>query len=397
MSRLEIRMSKFLDRLKHHAKVTVGSHISRFLLKQYLRGKGPASHVISAFSEKAARLGIERKTLDAPRPIGKALPVYSLTGQIETEYRSRFMEGGPVTREAGIISAKNVDISFPTGMHRIGGHVLEEAMPAAHVLTNPKYYYGLQSMHFRRKYPMDEAVLLSMPWQHKFYHWMIEFIPRLLLYDRSPGLQDLPLIVPRSAPKFVSESLEATGYLSRTRFLADGSYRFKTLHMLSMPAPTTEVSPDAVDWLNRKFKVESLSDRAKKRIYVSRRDAKIRFISNEDQLAGVLADFGFETIDMSGLSLVDQISVFRSAECIVGPHGAAFANLAFSEPGSTFVEFFSRGHYSPSFNRISKIRMLKYGFLVGEPTRLGGFAIDPDDLRTIFSRVFASNSNTWRE
>ena len=102
---------------------------------------------------------------------------------------------------------------------------------------------------------MDEGVLLSMPWHHNFYHWMIEMLPRLISYDRCPSLQNVPLIVPKSAPKFVAESLRLTGYLPKTIFLDNGAYRFKTLHMLSKLAPTTEVSPDAVEWLNEKIKV----------------------------------------------------------------------------------------------------------------------------------------------
>ena len=110
--------------------------------------------------------------------------------------------------------------------------------------------------------------------------------------------------------------------------------------------------------------------------YVSRDDAKIRFVSNELELNPVLKEFGFETLLMGKFSLADQINIFRSADFILGPHGAAFTNLAFSKPGTKFIEFFSNGHYSPSYNRFCAIRGLSYGFLVGEPTILGGF-LDP--------------------
>ena len=242
-------------------------------------------------------------------------------------------------------------------------------------------------MRFKKRQPMDEGVLLSMPWHHNFYHWMIEMLPRLISYDRCPSLQNVPLIVPKSAPKFVAESLRLTGYLPKTVFLDNGTYRFKTLHMLSKLAPTTEVSPDAVGWLNEKVKVSPSGSVLPKRFYVSRRDAKIRFVSNETQLANTLSEFGFETLTMSKLSLADQIDLFRTAEYIIGPHGAAFTNLAFAKPGATFIEFFSKGHYSPSFNRFSAIRQLKYGFLIGEPTTMGGFAIEPNHLKEILAQA----------
>jgi len=230
---------------------------------------------------------------------------------------------------------------------------------------------------------MEEGILLSMPFYHNFYHWLIEILPRLISYDRYPSLHHVPLIVPSSAPGFVAETLRLTGYLSKTVFLENGTYRFKKLHMLSKLSSIFEVSPDAIAWLNDKFKNVATSRVTPKKVYIARSDAKIRFVSNEPQLTEVLTDFGFETMAMSGLSFPDQINLFRNAEYIIGPHGAAFANLAFAKQGATLIEFFSRGHYAPCFNRIAGSRGLKYGFLVGDPTRIGGFEIDPGKLRTI--------------
>lgn len=127
---------------------------------------------------------------------------------------------------------------------------------------------------------------------------------------------------------------------------------------------------------------------------MSRRDAKIRFVSNESELTDVLSEFGFDTFVPSSLSLADQMNVFRNAECIVGAHGAAFAHLAFSTPGSTFVEFFSRGHYSPAYNRIAGIRGLKYGFLIGEPTAMGGLSINPNQLREVLSQTLEPSAQS---
>lgn len=375
------------DRLKHHTKLLVGGQLEKILSVQYLRGQGPASRLISVYSEAAKQIGVEQNTLITPIPVKKLAPDFSLDGDIETEYRRHFLDGPDLTSKAGIFSARNVDVSFPTGMHQIGKYILKEVLPAPYVLTNPKYYFGLESMYYKRKRLVDEGILLSMPWHHNFYHWMIEVLPRLVSYDRCPSLQHLPLIVPKSASKFVAESLRLTGHQSKSVFLEDGVYRFKKLHMLSVLSSTMDVSPDALDWLNKKIVVAPSSLVRPKRIYVSRCDAKIRFISNEPLLADVLSEFGFETIVMSKLPLADQIDVFRAAECIIGPHGAAFTNLAFSKPGAIFIEFFSKGHFSPSFNRIAAVRKLKYGFLVGEPTRIGGFSINPNHLRAILSQA----------
>jgi hypothetical protein len=374
---------QIFNRLTHQVKVFVGHRLGRYLSKRYLRGRGPASRLISVFSEESKKSGVEENLLIAPTLLKKSAPVYFLNGKSETEYQSLLLSGEQFTTKAGIFSASNVDVTFPTSMHQVGEYILSEVMLVPYLLTNPKYYFGLESMRFTKKRPMEEGILLSMPFYHNFYHWLIEILPRLISYDRYPSLHHVPLIVPSSAPGFVAETLRLTGYLSKTVFLENGTYRFKKLHMLSKLSSIFEVSPDAIAWLNDKFKDVGARRVTPKKIYISRGDAKIRFVSNEPQLTEVLTDFGFETMAMSGLSIPDQINLFRNAQYVIGAHGAAFANLAFAKPGATFIEFFSKGHYAPCFNRISGSRGLKYGFLVGGPTRMGGFEINPDHLRTI--------------
>lgn len=373
--------------IKTYARRLVAEQLGRFLSETYSRGKGPASRLISISSELAQEISEKHDVVIRPVPIKKAHPTFSLDGKVENEYRNKFFSGADFTNSAGVITAKDVDISLPTGMHQVGQYTFNEVIPAPWVLTQPRYFYGLKSLRFKRKQMLDEAVLLSMPWHRNFYHWMIEILPRLVSFDRSPSLHHLPLVLPKSAPQFVAESLKLAGYKTQAAFLENGAYRFKTLHMLSVLSKTTEVSPDAVVWLNTKLSNVSHRADTPKRIYVSRKDADLRFVSNEAQLTDVLAEFGFETLIMSELSLTEQIGIFRSAECIIGPHGAAFANLAFAKENSTFIEFFDRRYYAPCFNRIAAIRNLKYGFLVGEPTRYGGFSINPSRLQKLLAQA----------
>ena len=378
-------MLSFASRLTHQAKTLIGTLPGRGFSKLHNSGRGPTSRVVSVDSAEAQTTGVVNNIRVSPRKVEIFPPQYFLDGRIETEYRDCLRSGSDFTRSAGVSFAQNVDVSLPTGMHQIGKHVLQETMPMPYLLTNPKYYFALEAMRFRRKRRIDEGVLLAMPWGHNFYHWMIDSLPRLLAYDRSPQLHDIPIILPKSAPGFVAESLKLTGYRSKAIFLENGVYRFRTLHMLTMLSDTPEVSPDAIEWLNSKFSEGSPKQTGPKRIYVSRKDAKIRFVSNEAQLANVLSEFGFETVVTSDLSLEKQVDLFRQAEYIIGPHGAGFANLAFARPGSTFVEFFPRSYFSPSYNRIAGIRGLKYGFIIGEPTVMGGYAVKPRDLQELLT------------
>ena len=82
---------------------------------------------------------------------------------------------------------------------------------------------------------------------------------------------------------------------------------------------------DAIDWLDARFPDSASRGR---RIYASRADAPVRYVSNEAEIRKMLEEeHGFETLAMSTLPLEDQIRAFREASIIVGAHGAAFAHL----------------------------------------------------------------------
>jgi capsular polysaccharide biosynthesis protein len=190
--------------------------------------------------------------------------------------------------------------------------------------------------------------------------------------------------VPASAPAFVPETLRIAGYESRVTPLDDGVYRVGTLHIPTRLAPTADVSPDAIDWLDARFPGSASRGR---RIYVSREDAPVRYVSNEAEIRKMLEqEHGFETLAMSTLPLEDQVRAFREASVIVGAHGAAFAHLAFTPRGAAFLELFQDGHFNHCYGRMAAIRGVRYGFLVGERDGLG-LRVDRASLESVVNRM----------
>jgi hypothetical protein len=125
-----------------------------------------------------------------------------------------------------------------------------------------------------------------------------------------------------------------------------------------------------------------------KRIYVSRNDAKLRRVQNEESILPVLEARGFERVILKGLPMATQVQYFRQAEAIIGPHGAGLAHTAWCKPGTKVIEFFP-GMGGPRVGRnpgtgmwlIAIQRGLDYrGHLAGPPeTKDDSFAI-PEDL-----------------
>lgn len=385
-------MNLFFKRLLHSYKVTIGNLVGSFLHYLFIRGKGSASRLHHALSNSPPLMSYSSRILIQPTSLTWYKPQFFIDGTNEKKYLEMLLnQGGKDTPWAGIISASNINVSFPNGMHMCNGKVFEEALLGTELLTNPKYFLDLETIPLKRKTSFPESILLSMPWHNNFFHWMIEILPRLLLYDLAEDLHHLKLIVPKSSPKFVRESLSLSGYEDRVYFVEDGIYTFKKLHLLSRLGKTSDISPFAIEWLARKIRVPN-SETSKKKIYVSRADARNRYVTNEPEILNLLSDFGFETVTMSKYRLEEQIQIFQQAEVVVGSHGAALAHTAFMAPGAVLIEFFESGHFNRCFYRMACLKKLRYGFLVGQKDGFG-FSVDIVQLKNLLKQALLPTSN----
>jgi len=86
----------------------------------------------------------------------------------------------------------------------------------------------------------------------------------------------------------------------------------------------------------------------KGRIYVSRMADTHRHMAGEAALAAGLERRGFRIFAPAGLSMEQQISAFRGAHIVVGPHGAGLANIAFCRPGTLVYDLLPAHFTDPS-------------------------------------------------
>jgi hypothetical protein len=348
-------------------------------------GLGP-SRLTIAGADRAGTRGITYLPIHDPQPLSVVVPDYIDRADPTTEryVNSHSTWGKQRTQGAGIVTATDVDVSMPTGMHRWRGRAFREGLVGVEALRNPKYLATFAAMAVLGSTELSEGVLLALPWNHNFFHWLVEILPRLQMVEQVPELQEVPLLVPATAPGFVTESLRLSGFEQRVQHLEDGVYRIRTLHIPSPLSSTADVPPVALNWLDARFPQAAPAGR---RIYISRGDAPIRYVAGEAQVAALLEEeHGFETVVMSSLPLDQQIRTFREASVIVGAHGAAFAHLAFAPRGATVIELFQDGHFNHCYGRMAASRGLHYGFLVCERQGLS-LRVDVPALRALVSRV----------
>jgi capsular polysaccharide biosynthesis protein len=129
-----------------------------------------------------------------------------------------------------------------------------------------------------------------------------------------------------------------------------------------------------------------------RRLLVARK-GPTRTIHNIEEVQTFLSRYDFETVYLGGMSMVDQILLFQSAEFIVTPHGAGLANLLFCEPGTKVIELMPAVELRPFFWIISEKLDLVHGMqfcdTVGEQKFQAAINVDIGKLQSLLRMVDA--------
>ncbi|MCP5469054.1 MAG: glycosyltransferase family 61 protein [Chlamydiales bacterium] len=213
----------------------------------------------------------------------------------------------------------------------------------------------------------DRVISLAAGWHDMFYHWMYEVLPRLFLVKELPGM-----IYIDQGKAFQKESLALFG-IEKGRLIDASKWNAVRTKELIVPSIPNFATKWVCDFLRDNIHVRKLDRR---RLYISRSDAQKRRILNEEELLPILEKHGFECRTLSDLPFLEQTALFKSAEIVVGPHGAGFSHLAFCEPGTPLLEIFAPSYTHQCYWQIANAASLPYHYMLGEGK--GGVETDPD-------------------
>ena len=210
-----------------------------------------------------------------------------------------------------------------------------------------------------------------------YYHWLIDFLPRVLLARKYADISTSRLVVNKPLLRFQHESLALLG-LDERRLLPlgnDEAIRPRTTLVPSLLASTTVPHPILPKLLQEAFPRQHAS--ASKRVYLSRQDATSRQLSNEGELIALLERYGFERCLPASLSFQQQIDLCYGAQALVAVHGAAMANLAFCPASTKVFEIFTPHHKVTSMYMLSRTCKREHRFV---PARNITFGKDGNPL-----------------
>lgn len=264
---------------------------------------------------------------------------------------------------------------------------VENGLPAK---QHPVFFYRKKRNNPKIYQTKKRVATLCSPWQGAFYHWIYEVLPRLTLLEKAGARYDELFVEQHFS--FQKESLRLLGIPPETIINAKefDAVSANELLVTSIPGRGGPVPKWALQALQERFS-PLLPKLPRHKLYISRRDAKVRRIVNEDELIALLKKLGYEVIEMTKHSLLEQMALFQSADSIITPHGAALSHLVFCKPETRVLEFFSHEYVNPCYFVISEQLQLRYAHLFGKKraNKKGGSLSTDPDIDLDFNKVEA--------
>ena len=230
----------------------------------------------------------------------------------------------------------------------------------------------------------ETATLAATPWDN-YYHWTVECLVRVRLLERYGAETGVypTLLVPSNCASWMTESLDIIDYNGKIACFGEGIATVDTLVIPTFPDPI----PAECFWLHDRMRENGLGDYERgDRIYVSRSDATVRRVSNQDDIKRTLDTYGIDTYVLGDFTVREQIDLFSSAEFVIAPHGAGLTNILYGDE-LTVVELFG-DKIMASFDRLAENMGHEYHYLQCEQDGLD-IHVDKNKLAILLEQLLS--------
>ena len=289
----------------------------------------------------------------APKTIDSAAIPHELTIEQHTVYAELFLAVIPGARVLG----PNGTVITPNGQ------IVAETTWPRRYLPRERAWTALSFPHCPTR--LGRYYTIATAQGTGYYHWLTEVLPRLFALETVPA-DDIRILVNSPLNPWQRESLELLGY-GEQRCIPIGDQYFRA-EILYLPSFVGDPSPHpfACRWLRERLLPASDPPRRQRRLYVTRRLARCRRVTNEQELEPILLDHGFEIIEAESLSFAEQIRLFSQAEVVAGPHGAGLTNILFAPESCKVLELFQPSYVLASSYKIATCLGQQYWFVLGQ-------------------------------
>jgi capsular polysaccharide biosynthesis protein len=268
-----------------------------------------------------------------------------------------------------------------------------------------------------------KAISLLGQCNGNYAHWVTEVLARFILVDEIPEFKGWPLLVDCPVHEKLLDALDFLN-VSRRRIIEVRQYQRVQVERLIYITPPSMTPPDTREFFKTgklapprveqfhfsKPVLAKLCERAgdmardclpaagtedfdfesqfvgRKKIFLQRAawsTGNGRLLRNADSVEAVLAELGFQGIQIADYSFEGQALTAQESGIVVSPIGAALSNLVFRKPGCVVV-ILSPHYEAATFYYFANL-MAALGhhaiFVLGPQTRHGGANIYNRDFR----------------
>jgi capsular polysaccharide biosynthesis protein len=200
---------------------------------------------------------------------------------------------------------------------------------------------------FRRRKKFDaRALWITDDWSNGYFHWLADALPRLFVVGELA--RSLTLLLPGEYERleFVQSSLKLFELGGIEYVRAGEVVNCERLLMPTHTAPSGNYNEGLLHELRAFiFAAYGLSDdvSAHRKVYISRARAAKRKIVNEEEVAGVLVEFGFEVFHFEDYGFEEQVRLASEAKYLISNHGAGLTNMLFMPERGSVLELRRKG------------------------------------------------------
>ena len=242
---------------------------------------------------------------------------------------------------------------------------------------------------------IDEAATFINALAPNYAHWMTEILPRIAAFCKNSKYKNIPLIINHGLHKNIIHSLRLVASDRSVIFLKKNEgIDIKNLYVVS-EAGYTSFEPrknsipqssngsfnlEALNHVRNFFKSKANSNKKWPKKIFLKRNSTYRSLTNSKEIEALVKKQGFEIYDFQNVALKDQIGLFSNAEIIIGPTGAHFVNILFSNKNvNVFILISdSKGSNYKYWPNIASLFGIQVKYIIGHATNAKSWNIHSD-------------------
>jgi len=238
---------------------------------------------------------------------------------------------------------------------------------------------------------------------NNYFHFLFDIVTKLKIYQEKFSLDEVDYFYVPNLSNWQKKILSLFG-ISETKLIDSNKYRhIKGTEIIAVDHPwykkgfvqheIKNIPEWSIFFLREKFLKFEKKFEASRKIFIDRSDSQYNHckLINNQEVINYLKTKEFKSYQASKLDFFEQIFLFKNAEIIISPHGAALTNIIFSSPNLRLFELIPNNHGSVKCERISKFLNFKYQRVSLDPIKSvnlnGDIKIELNELSKILDSV----------